>query len=234
MNSREIIDYIKNPGALQTKQKDELQRLLRQYPFCSTLHQLWLKSLKNTNHQDLIDNLKYSAAFIHDRAHFFDWYHYEYKDQSINNSTDDQKEAGSASRPMTQQEQEAQMQSRLRQIEKEQNYRELNPDEKKEQQQAQKKSSGPELDDLVNKFLNDEPKIVPDKQKDYQEEEEQAQRSLQKDDELISETLARVYERQGKISKAKEIYEKLSLKFPEKKRYFADLINKLDNKQKED
>ena len=46
---------------------------------------------------------------------------------------------------------------------------------------------------------------------------------------FYTETLARIYVEQEYYDKAKEIYSKLSLRYPEKSVYFAALIEKLDN-----
>ncbi len=46
-------------------------------------------------------------------------------------------------------------------------------------------------------------------------------------DKLISESFAKILASQGKFKMATEIYEKLILKFPDKRAYFADLIEKL-------
>ncbi len=47
--------------------------------------------------------------------------------------------------------------------------------------------------------------------------------------EIISENLANILIKQGKVDKAVEMYEKLMLKFPEKKVYFASRIEDLKN-----
>ena len=47
------------------------------------------------------------------------------------------------------------------------------------------------------------------------------------DDEWVTETLAKIYEKQGNKSKAIKIYEKLRLRIPEKNDYFVSLIEKL-------
>ena len=45
---------------------------------------------------------------------------------------------------------------------------------------------------------------------------------------FCTETLAEIYAEQGYIDEAKQIYSKLSLRYPEKSVYFAALIEKLD------
>jgi S-DNA-T family DNA segregation ATPase FtsK/SpoIIIE len=54
-----------------------------------------------------------------------------------------------------------------------------------------------------------------------------AENSLIENEEIISETLAKVLAMQGKKEKAKQMYQKLILKFPKKSSYFAELIEKL-------
>ena len=46
----------------------------------------------------------------------------------------------------------------------------------------------------------------------------------------VSETLAKIYQMQGNISKAIYVYQQLSLIIPEKKTYFASQIKSLKKK----
>jgi hypothetical protein len=96
--------------------------------------------------------------------------------------------------------------------------------------------------ELINKFIKKEPqKISSDDEKktfieisrpkhEFFSPENMAKMSLMENEELVTETLAGIYARQGNVSKAAKAYDKLSLKFPEKSDYFARLKKELDNK----
>lgn len=79
---------------------------------------------------------------------------------------------------------------------------------------------------LIDKFIQEQPRIKGQKNTFYSPVN-MAKKSVQENDEFITETLARIYVKQGNISKAIRSYQKLSLKFPEKTAYFAALIEEL-------
>jgi hypothetical protein len=59
----------------------------------------------------------------------------------------------------------------------------------------------------------------------------QAMDSIAMESSMMSESLAKILASQGKIDKAIDMYKKLSLRNPEKRSYFADLIEHLNSKR---
>lgn len=57
-----------------------------------------------------------------------------------------------------------------------------------------------------------------------------AAQSLSFDDQIASETLAKLLEQQGHLERAKKMYTQLSLLFPEKNAFFAAKIKEIDSK----
>ncbi len=81
-------------------------------------------------------------------------------------------------------------------------------------------------DTLIEQFIKEEPRIKV-KKSGFFNPVNMAKKSVQESDEFVTETLARIYAKQGSYHKAIRAYQKLSLKFPEKTTYFAALIEDL-------
>ena len=82
------------------------------------------------------------------------------------------------------------------------------------------------IDDFINKeggnfTLQDEPEYLPELPESNDDEKDN-------DEGYFTETLARIYIKQGRYSKALEIIKRLNLVYPKKNRYFADQIRFLE------
>ena len=106
--------------------------------------------------------------------------------------------------------------NRLKEIEAEKQRKET-------EKPAAKKLSRKEL---IDKFITENPSISRPKAEFYNPISV-AQNSIIDQENIVSETLAKIYEKQGYIEKAISIYEKLGLKYPKKSRYFAAQIERL-------
>ncbi len=78
---------------------------------------------------------------------------------------------------------------------------------------------------LIDKFIRESPRLVPREEEHTQEDISES--SIREHDGFFTETLAKIYLKQGYYNKAVFTYEKLILKYPEKSDYFAGQIEEI-------
>ena len=86
-----------------------------------------------------------------------------------------------------------------------------------------------EQKELIDNFIKAEPKISAKKEsaKEIVNQEDLSKKNQVLGDDIVTENLANIMVKQGRIEKAVEIYNKLIWKFPHKKAYFAGRIKEL-------
>jgi len=98
-------------------------------------------------------------------------------------------------------------------------------------ERAENKLQKKEKFELLDKFIESKPKIIPTA---VSESKVDIEASLKIDkNQLMTATLAKVYLEQKKYKKAIQAYKIMSLKYPEKSGFFADQIRKVKNLKKD-
>lgn len=109
--------------------------------------------------------------------------------------------------------------------------REIVKDDKKIDEQKIKKKEHQKS--IIDRIIDSDPKSIKlNKDAKFFVADQKAKESLLENEELVTETLAKIYALQGNINKAVRAYQILSLKYPNKSAYFASLIEELRKKDK--
>ena len=103
-------------------------------------------------------------------------------------------------------------------------------EEKRLQEQGEVPQKKLSRKELIDKFIAENPSISKPKAEFYNPISV-AQNSITDKGDIVSETLAKIYLKQGYFEKAISIYEKLSLNNPEKSIYFAAQIEQIKESQ---
>lgn len=103
---------------------------------------------------------------------------------------------------------------------------------KEDIEKAVAKSNVNDFHGILDKFIRENPSISRPKA-EFFNPVNMAKQSVEEDEELVTETLANLYYKQGNLKKAIRAYEKLCLKYPSKITYFANLIQKIKTELKD-
>ena len=264
MIQQQLYQWIKHPECLNRETLFELRTLLARYPYFQTARLLYLKNLYLLHDITFGEELRRAALYVTDRRMLFllvEGEKYALKDLKKANPTGDNPsldrtlsliDAFLSSLP---EEQEKEI---LLPVEPVIDYSTFLMQDAPQDEPA----DAPKLkgQDWIDSFLeksatepllsqpsavveSEEKPLVVEEEKqtpvveENEAEEEETPAEILDDESYFTETLAKIYVKQQRYSKALEIITRLNLKYPEKNAYFADQIRFLEkliinNKQK--
>ncbi|NPD91186.1 tetratricopeptide repeat protein [Xylanibacter muris] len=250
----EITELIKHPEQLDRDTLYELRSMLALYPYFQTARLLMLQNLYLLHDPSFDEELRRAAIYITDRNIIFQLVeaaHYKLKPNQQKSPEKKNPTAGNDNRTISL------IDSFLDTIPhnngEEKKKRKPTPADaavdyvaylmESESNQEEEEEKTPQLKghSLIDSFIeNDKGKIILNETPEYIPQiSDQGNKDEKDNDEgIFTETLARIYIKQGRYSKALEIIKRLSLNYPKKNAYFADQIRFLEkliinsNKQK--
>jgi len=211
VNATQFLELIQKADQLENADYLLLKKVQKNFPFFYISHALSTRfEVKNL---DSIPSLTFAAVTSADRVWLKNWLYQPLATPA----------AAVDAMPGENEEETSNPKRKKRPVPKEDLIESIKRKEKKEIVDAKKR----EQIDLIKAFSKKEIKLATIKEIEAnQNNENLADASTSLNEGLMSETFAKILLQQGKKAQAIEIYEKLALKFPEKRAYFADLIEK--------
>lgn len=216
MTADQIYQFMQNPDKMNQETLQALKELTEQYPAFETGWILYLKNLKILKDSSFEQELINGAIRIHDRRKLYLFLNQKTGElipvQSESNQPDPSEDTDVLNLIFPTE------------------YRLDIPGKTEETMGETARSIQNKPDKkqtLIEKFLEAQPKMPQVKDQESESPmDSQKQKELENDD-FVTETLATIYAQQGYYKKAIQIFEKLSLKYPEKSTYFAAQIEKI-------
>ena len=235
MEKNKLTRLIEHPETIDIKDVSELEKLVKKYPYFTVAQVLLAVGMIRGNHERMTQQLRCAAAMAPDRnvlrilcTQLPDEFIAQPEIIPEKTILIPEIDLGGTSEELNREmalleekkktldELKAIIENKISQLEK----------ERKSPKKDEKKLSKAEI---IDKFIAENPSISRPKQ-EFFNPISAAQESVIDQENIVSETLATIYEKQGYYEKAISIYEKLKLKYPEKSIIFAARINALKNK----
>ncbi len=244
MNRQTFIELLEHPFDMDISQAKEIRGVIEEYPYFQSARVIYLKALKDLESFRYNHELKKTAAYTTDRTILFDFItskafigeKKQIKEKKVEEKIIVPKlEDEDVVQEFEVKTQEQQQAEKLLEMGRPLNF------QGNEQhtfsswlqmvniQEPIKRESKSEQDDIIEKFIKLSPKISRiDKSKPV----EIVVPIEPQTNELMTETLAKIYLEQKKYDNAIKAYEILSLKYPEKSVFFANQIKQIRILQK--
>jgi len=258
MNRDILIEMIESRHSWNSQDFSSIQKLAVEYPYCSTLKMLQARGAKETNQLELRKYINSASVYVQDRSKLYDYVvrdgvlkqileeSTEGRGDKEITTTDDSStkvELNNLNEDPLEQQIMAAAVMHIGELEVD-SYVEHHPEKHSSARDSQKgiakkpsslsdfltsidRTSAKPENAIIEKFVSEDRIIAPVK-KAFFSPSQMGKMSLMEDESFVTETLAKIYERQGDYKKAARAYKNLGLKYPEKRTYFADLQKKAE------
>ncbi len=249
MNKDEFIGLLQNPDKLDAASVFELNGLVEEFPYCPSTRVLLTMNLFKEKSIKYDSELRTTAVYVSSRSLLR-----KHIDRINNDNSKvvlpDEEETESTTPEDTKEKVEVEQEKEVTQSKEtlqttddeaasiaevktiiDRHLKELeveNENRVREEKKSGKKPKAAKAKNaIIDEFIKNEPSISRPKAEFY-DPINKAKESVVDNENIVSETLAGIFFDQGHLEKAIKIYQKLSLKFPEKSSYFAALIEKAE------
>jgi len=238
LDNNKLTRLLEHPESIDIQDVSMLETLVKEYPYFSVAQVLLAVGMMRENHEKAQQQLQKAAAMAPNRnvlRKLCTQLPDEYVPQPVENEVIPEKtilipEIDLGGTPEDLNREMALLEEKKKSLDElkaiiENKIAELEK-QKKTTKKTEKKLSKAEI---IDKFIAENPSISRPKQ-EFFNPISAAQESVIDQENIVSETLAMIYEKQGYYEKAISIYEKLKLKYPEKSIIFAGQIKTLKDK----
>lgn len=217
MTADQIYQFMLNPDAMNRETLAALKELTEQYPAFESGWILYLKNLKMLKDSSFDQELINGAIRVHDRRKLYLFLNLK-SDESASVQEKPEQTGGESDPDILNL--ALPTEYRLDVSDQEETLGDI---ARSIQRRPDKKQT------LIEKFLEARPRMPQIREEETESPMESWKPKEPETDEFVTETLASIYAQQGYYKKAIQIFEKLSLKYPEKSTYFAAQIEKIKN-----
>ena len=235
---KRITDYISESETSNVATIKQLRQLIDRYPYYQVARLLLLRSMHDTQDPDFSKELRRTALYLPSRAILYQYIEAERmrkefssmkklepEVEPIANQGQDIIDEFLNNRPV---EEEAPRQHRRPMVDAASDYVGYMLQIEADSQSGESPTPAPAFGQAnIDEFL-DQGKLVITEHPEEELQKPNLENASVENNEVMTETLARIYIKQGKYDSAIEIIRRLSLKYPKKNRYFADQIRFLE------
>ena len=207
MQAEQLLRLFQDPHKITLEEVQALQDLLQRYPYFQAAYALLAKAACDRDQPSADQAVQIAAVYATDRNHL----------KALLENT----------APFSAPAPEEKASPKAGEYALMHDY--INTIQQKAQHKITKQKSLAQLDSIqafLQKYVDFKPQSLQAVPHEYFQVD-LTQQSTAFHDDLATETLAQILWQQGKLQRALAIYEKLMLKFPEKRTYFASLIERI-------